>query len=66
MSVSMQMMWFSISGMVLMAIAALAIYVSRYKLKGFFKYLVGTIAYFCLLLAGIIMFITVVSGPTGG
>ena len=62
----MQKMWFSIAGMVFMAIAALAIYVSRYKLNGFFKYLVGTIAYFCLFLAGIIMFITIISGPTDG
>ena len=62
----MQKMWISIAGMGLMAIAVLAIYVSRYKLKGILKYLLATIAYVSLFLAALIMFITIVSGPTNG
>ena len=66
MSLAMQKMWVSIAGMGLMAIAVLAIYLSRYKLKGILKFLVATIAYVSLFLAAIIMFITIVSGPTNG
>ena len=66
MSLAMQKMWVSIAGMGLMAIAVLAIYLSRYKLKGVLKFLVATIAYVSLFLAAIIMFITIVSGPTNG
>ena len=65
-SLSMQKMWISIAGMGLMAIAVLAIYVSRYKLKGILKYLLATIAYVSLFLAALIMFVTIVSGPTNG
>jgi hypothetical protein len=65
-SVAMQKMWVSIAGMGLMAIAVLAIYLSRYKLKGILKYLLATIAYVSMFIAAIIMVIIIVSGPTNG
>ena len=65
-SLAMQKMWVSIAGMGLMAIAVLAIYLSRYKLKGILKYLLATIAYVSMFIAAIIMFIIIVSGPTNG
>ncbi|OCA83576.1 DUF2768 domain-containing protein [Pradoshia sp. D12] len=66
MSIAMQKMWISIAGMGLMAIAVLAIYLSRYKLKGILKYLLATIAYVSMFIAAIIMVIIIVSGPTNG
>ncbi len=66
MSIAMQKMWISIAGMGLMAIAVLAIYLSRYKLKGILKYLLATVAYVSMFIAAIIMIIIVVSGPTNG
>jgi len=65
-SLAMQKMWVSIAGIGLMAIALLAIYLSRYKLKGILKYLLATIAYVSMFIAAIIMFIIIVSGPTNG
>jgi hypothetical protein len=65
-SLAMQKMWVSIAGIGLMAIAVLAIYLSRYKLKGILKYLLATIAYVSMFIAAIIMFIIIVSGPTNG
>ncbi len=65
-SIAMQKMWISIAGMGLMAIAVLAIYLSRYKLKGILKYLLATIAYVSMFIAAIIMVIIIVSGPTNG
>lgn len=65
-SIAMQKMWISIAGMGLMAIAVLAIYLSRYKLKGILKYLLATVAYVSMFIAAIIMIIIVVSGPTNG
>lgn len=65
-SLAMQKMWVSLAGIGLMAIAVLAIYLSRYKLKGILKFLTATIAYVSMFLAFIIMFIIIVSGPTNG
>ncbi len=62
----MQKMWVSIAGIGLMGIAVLAIYLSRYKLKGILKYLFATVAYVSMIIAAIIMFIIIVSGPTNG
>lgn len=62
----MQKMWVSIAGMGLMAFAVLAIYLSRYKLKGFFRFLVAAVAYISMFLAGLIILIIVLSGPTNG
>ena len=65
-SLAMQKMWVSLAGIGLMAVAVLAIYLSRYKLKGILKFLTATIAYVSMFLAFIIMFIIIVSGPTNG
>ena len=64
MTPGLQKMWISFAGMGFMFISLLFIYVSRYKLKGFWKGLTATIAYILMLLAGFIIFVVVVSGPT--
>ncbi len=56
-------MWISLAAMGFMFIAVIGIYFSRYKLKGFFKVFTATIAYFFMVLAGIIIFFVVFSGP---
>lgn len=65
MSESMQKMWISIFGMFLLAIAMVAIYLSRYKFNNrFLKIITAFSAWICLLLGGFIVFIVVLSGPT--
>ncbi|MCJ7839452.1 DUF2768 domain-containing protein [Lederbergia sp. NSJ-179] len=65
MSVSMQKMWISIIGMFLLALAMLAIYVSRYKVKNkWFKSITAIVAWICLMVGGLIMLFIVLSGPT--
>jgi Protein of unknown function (DUF2768) len=61
-----QKMWISFVGMGFMLISLFFIYVSRYKLKGIWKGLTAIIAYILMLLAGFIIFVVVVSGPTTG
>lgn len=56
-------MWFALASMGFMFIAMIAIYFSRYKLKGFFKTITAIIAYFFVLLAGVIILFVVFSGP---
>jgi hypothetical protein len=56
-------MWFSLSSMGFMFIAVVGIFLSRYKLKGFLKVATASLAYFFMLLAGIIIFFVVLSGP---
>ncbi|MCH1624760.1 DUF2768 domain-containing protein [Fredinandcohnia quinoae] len=56
-------MWFALAAMGFMFIAIISIYFSRYKLKGFLKPLIATIAYIFMILAGIIIFFVVFSGP---
>ncbi|MFS0822941.1 DUF2768 domain-containing protein [Bacillus sp. 1P02SD] len=56
-------MWISFAGMAFMALAVISIYFSRYKLKGFLKGIVAAIAYLFMILAGIIIFFVVFSGP---
>ncbi|USK58638.1 DUF2768 domain-containing protein [Peribacillus asahii] len=65
MTPGLQKMWISFAGMGFMFISLLFIYVSRYKLKGIWRGLTAVIAYTCMLLAGFIIFVVVVSGPTG-
>lgn len=64
MSEGLMKMWIAIASMVFMFIAVFSIYLSRYKLKGFLKAIFTTIAYFFMILAGIIIFFVVLSGPT--
>lgn len=57
-------MWISFAAMGLMFVSILLILLSRYKLKGFFRFITATIAYVCMIVAGFIMFAVVFSGPT--
>jgi hypothetical protein len=56
-------MWISFAAMGFMFLAVVGIYLSRYKLKGFFKIISASIAYLLMVVAGIIIFIVVLSGP---
>jgi hypothetical protein len=57
-------MWFALGSMGLMAVAVLAIYFSRYKLKNrFLIFFASALAYVCMILSGIIVFFVVFSGP---
>lgn len=63
MSVGLIKMWFALGSMGLMFLAIITIYFSRYKLKGFLKPVVATLAYLFMILAGIIILFVVFSGP---
>lgn len=56
-------MYISFVGIGFMFFSVILIYLSRYKLKGFFKLLTAIIAYILMILAGIIIFFVVFSGP---
>ena len=64
MTPALQKMWISFIAMGFMALSILLIYVSRYKLRGFFKGISAIIAYILMMLAGLIILIVVLSGPT--
>ncbi|MBM7713639.1 DUF2768 domain-containing protein [Siminovitchia sp. FSL H7-0308] len=65
MSVSMQKMWISIIAMVLMALAMLTIYISRFKLnKGLLKVVTALAAWACMIIGGLLMLFVVLTGPT--
>ncbi len=58
-------MWISLSGIGFLAISVFLIYFSRYKFKnGVLKTLTAIIAYILLILAGLIIFLVVMAGPT--
>jgi glucan phosphoethanolaminetransferase (alkaline phosphatase superfamily) len=56
-------MWFSLGAIGLMFIAVISILISRTKLKGIWRWILSTIAYVCMIVAGFIMFFVVFSGP---
>ncbi|MBT2693256.1 DUF2768 domain-containing protein [Bacillus sp. ISL-55] len=64
MSPALLKMYISFVGMGSMILSLFAIYLSRYKLKGFFKIATAIIAYMLMILAGLIIFFVVFSGPT--
>ncbi|MCK1991328.1 DUF2768 domain-containing protein [Peribacillus muralis] len=64
MTPALQKMWISFIAMGFMAISIFLIYISRYKSKGFWRGLSATIAYILMILAGLIIIIVVLSGPT--
>lgn len=64
MTPALQKMWISFVAMGFMAISIFSIYFSRYKLKGIWRSLTAIIAYILMILAGLIIFVVVVSGPT--
>jgi hypothetical protein len=57
-------MYVSFLGMGFMIVSLFAIYLSRFKLKGFFKVVTAVIAYALMIMAGLIIFFVVFSGPT--
>jgi hypothetical protein len=56
-------MWFSLSAIGLMFVAVVSIMISRAKLNGALKWLLSGFAYTCMVIAGIIMFFVVFTGP---
>jgi hypothetical protein len=57
-------MYVSFAGMGFMFLSLIILYFSRYKLKGFLKFITAVIAYFFMATAGLIIFFVVFSGPT--
>ncbi|KGX84104.1 DUF2768 domain-containing protein [Pontibacillus marinus] len=64
MSESMLNMYISFAGMIFMFLAIGLIMFSRLKLKGVISVIVAILAYIFMILAGIIIFYIVLSGPT--
>lgn len=64
MSPALTKMWVSLSGMGFMFLSLIFIYFSRYKLKGVFRVITAIVAYALMILAGIIILIVVLSGPS--
>jgi len=64
MSESMLNMYISFAGMIFMFLAIGLIMLSRFKLKGLISGIVAILAYIFMILAGIIIFYIVFSGPT--
>lgn len=57
-------MWVSFAGIFLLIIAVTFISLSRYKLSGWLSKTFALIAYFSLIIGGLIIFYIVFSGPT--
>ncbi|WP_053366966.1 DUF2768 domain-containing protein [Bacillus sp. FJAT-27245] len=66
MSPALMKMWVSLAAMGFMFISIITIYFSRYKLKGVFRFVTALFAYALMIFSGIIIFLVVMSGPTGG
>ncbi|MBS4194509.1 DUF2768 domain-containing protein [Lederbergia citri] len=65
MSPSMQKMWISIIGMLLLALAMFTIYISRYKLNNrVLKIVTAISAWLFMIIGGLIMLFVVLTGPT--
>jgi hypothetical protein len=64
MSPSLVKMWVSLAGMGFMFLSLIFIYFSRFKLKGIFKMITAILAYGLMIIAGLIIFFVVLSGPT--
>lgn len=56
-------MWFSLAAIGFMFISVISIMFSRSKLRGFWRFIVALISYILMILAGIIIFFVVFSGP---
>ena len=63
MSTGLIKMWFALGAMGLMFISVVTIMLSRYKLKGIFKWTTAILAYTCMIVAGIVILFVVLSGP---
>lgn len=56
----------SFMGIGLLILAIILIQIARRKLKGIINVIVSVVAYFCLMIGGLIVLYIVFSGPTGG
>ncbi|MFC7391555.1 DUF2768 domain-containing protein [Scopulibacillus cellulosilyticus] len=54
-------MWISFIAMGLMIIAALLIMLSRFKLKGIFRFTLSFISYFIFIIGGFLMLLVVIT-----
>jgi uncharacterized membrane protein len=57
-------MWISFFAMGLMFISVVLTIFTKEKLSGFLRYLLLTISFICIMVAGFIIFFTVFAGPT--
>ncbi|HET7657214.1 MAG TPA: DUF2768 domain-containing protein [Bacillales bacterium] len=55
-------MWISFVAIILFLIAIVLIVVSRNKLRGFWKALTATLAYICMIVAGLIVLLIIATG----
>ncbi|MFZ3588640.1 DUF2768 domain-containing protein [Bacillus sp. DJP31] len=63
MSTGLIKMWFALGSMGLMFLAVVTIMLSRYKLRGVFKWITAFMAYAFMVIAGLIILFVVFSGP---
>ncbi|MFD1636083.1 DUF2768 domain-containing protein [Evansella tamaricis] len=56
-------MWISFFAMGLMFVSVIVTIVTKEKLRGFIRYLLLSFSFICLMVAGIIIFLVVFSGP---
>ncbi|UAL50827.1 MULTISPECIES: DUF2768 domain-containing protein [Metabacillus] len=63
MSPALMKMWIALASMGFMFVAIISIYFSRFKMKGFLKIAFAAIAYFFMILAGLLIVFVVFSGP---
>ncbi|WP_096434857.1 DUF2768 domain-containing protein [Alteribacter populi] len=56
-------MWISFFAMGLMFVSVIVTIVSREKLKGWIQKTLLTFSFFCMMIAGLIIFLVVFSGP---
>jgi hypothetical protein len=63
MSTGLIKMWFALGAMGLMFLSIVTIMLSRYKLKGVFKWTTAVLAYTMMIIAGIVIFFVVFTGP---
>ena len=55
-------MWLSFVGLFLMFVSSITALLGRQKLSGFFRFLVLSFSFICLVVAGIIMLVVVLPG----
>ncbi|MDR7072553.1 MULTISPECIES: DUF2768 domain-containing protein [Bacillales] len=66
MSEGLMKMWVALSSIGLMFIAVFSIMFSRSKLSGIIQVIVSIFAWLCMITAGILILIVVLSGPVKG
>jgi hypothetical protein len=66
MSEGLMKMWVALSAIGLMFVAVFSIMFSRSKLSGIIQIIVSLFAWLCMIVAGILILIVVLSGPVKG